>query len=1799
MVNDKESNLLAGNKTLPSTPESKQEQDESEQLSAQSLTKPPVADSSNKDALYKKGRFAADINKISAEDTFIINDVTLAIPPTAIRIDKQNIHYKWHTLRSSHPAKVKSGHGQIQVSLSIYFVGTKAINEGLRRLVVQLEHSPFAYVDNRYLRDNIAPGTNNNMAFTILDFTVRTEPGLVDALVLDLDMTWFNYFPFSRNFMYRETWEPLDQPPEYRLDNESKLINMSSTDPVVSQNIIQSWLDGGDRVIQQSYDPTLQARQDMFNENMTYLQKEQAIMKPANPVKKPSQSVPYRLYYDKLQNERALISSKDSTLGQTFDNQPVLQQALTFKYFEYKQVHLPSNLKFLGTRQLRPGELSKVSTGDLQLRGDVTLLMREKAARDLELLAQAFSSQFNIPLPITSCFRTFEEQAILSNQEHTKELASKPGTSYHEVGLAVDIGVKSLTANQYIWIVLNAPKLPNGGFLVNRNVRSRAGSNESKLREIHEEGTLAERWHFTHQSSDNNVERLLKRIYRGNDESLPQEKVSSGRADYATWLKKHLEGGWENVTHYPRIFRRPIEFSLDASDTLPSPPGNKLVISSLAVSMNNLVASLPLLSHQYASHQYMGSTDKDIFISLLAHGTGKLTELQMMNSVLEHNARVFRKVPESSIAIVGANNIMKFMTIDKVLIESINTETIPGNPDLFNVNIKMTQWTTPRDLLFTEFATDTALREQVIQRLLTQISGPHVETEDNKAENLQLRGKIQLRDKNILGFIRPATYKIVPKAIKGVMPVPGVDEFLLGSDGLLERLIQIIRGLNLILVNEEAAKLLRYHHGYVMSLYGAEKLVHPEAYTFVAEEVATGERTEISTTTAGRERIDKRQREAIVLARKRLDQLADDIIATHLLEDKFFQDIFEHVSGTIINGRPAYPDLNLPPHPLTGETIDTNPDWYFWNDAEEGKEAIVQPDLKEQGKQLAMNSYSSYTRLNNGRWYDSTYLSPNRKKIKDGKERSRLETDGYVAPDSSVDRPEYKSSFEINDKKKANNLSNYGLFAKGRNSEGQYDKRYKGNNPHDSVSFGSKSAGRSSLHDFGNTETGLQKTYDLAVANMSNDQNTMRRAFPTFKIYFIENETLIGQSNESNKRLRGFDDFYSYSAIKDIRIIRSRKIPADLAVVTMTNVAGLLDGRAFYSGKSQRKDRTDDVGPFNPDMVLPESQNNPWEGIILREGQKIQIRLGYSNNPNNLEVVFNGQVAEVGPSESGDLIQIVCQSYAVELVQQIKGLDISPDNIGESKNIGDTQELLATMICEPEVVHFGRWAPNAEYNPAEIQVRGTTDTLAVPGILSKAVRQAVTERWQLLNSPQDDNIYAPSQSEYYSWYRKILDWNLLDYYIVHTTVWDIFQEMELRHPGWISYPVPYEDRYTMFFGVASQHYWSRPPDMAEIRDIHLLKKARKQQRQEYREKFSRAMAGRSAASHYAIDMNIPEIEGDFSLLNKDKYILEAARLAGDRFTPFRKYHMLTSEHNIISNNIMTDAKNSINAVAVEYRTTGKVRGEYDLNNTNVLTVKADDNISDQNTRVLHTAFMNCEKRFMARNYALGLLLRHLKDIYTGEVCIVGDARIKPHDVCYIMDSYSDMFGQIGVEQVTHILSFQDGFVTKIVPDLIVTGNEWYNAPVADAIQKLVVDTYKQISVGNFSIGGVEVESNVIGATVATELGIVAAAAAPVTFTLGLGILAFGGFKLFQWTQERQPVHVNPLLLHGIPYIAGLDDFEHQNIWMYVGGKLRNWATGDKDDGNVDDFFNQLRIQYSSFTNNWENNILDILQGKVN
>jgi hypothetical protein len=50
------------------------------------------------------------------------------------------------------------------------------------------------------------------------------------------------------------------------------------------------------------------------------------------------------------------------------------------------------------------------------------------------------------------------------------------------------------------------------------------------------------------------------------------------------------------------------------------------------------------------------------------------------------------------------------------------------------------------------------------------------------------------------------------------------------------------------------------------------------------------------------------------------------------------------------------------------------------------------------------------------------------------------------------------------------------------------------------------------------------------------------------------------------------------------------------------------------------------------------------------------------------------------------------------------------------------------------------------------------------------------------------------------------------YELIGGTIFDIFHEMSLRHPGWVYGPRPYGNRYryTMFFGLPAQRYWAKP-----------------------------------------------------------------------------------------------------------------------------------------------------------------------------------------------------------------------------------------------------------------------------------------------------------------------------------------------------------------------------------------------------
>lgn len=57
-------------------------------------------------------------------------------------------------------------------------------------------------------------------------------------------------------------------------------------------------------------------------------------------------------------------------------------------------------------------------------------------------------------------------------------------------------------------------------------------------------------------------------------------------------------------------------------------------------------------------------------------------------------------------------------------------------------------------------------------------------------------------------------------------------------------------------------------------------------------------------------------------------------------------------------------------------------------------------------------------------------------------------------------------------------------------------------------------------------------------------------------------------------------------------------------------------------------------------------------------------------------------------------------------------------------------------------------------------------------------------------------------------------------------------------------------------------------------------------------------------------------------------------------------------------------------------------------------------------------------------------------MYQGDVGVIGDPSVKPHDRVFIYDTYEDIQGMFEVEAVVHSMSVANGFTTSIMPDVI-------------------------------------------------------------------------------------------------------------------------------------------------------------------
>jgi hypothetical protein len=182
--------------------------------------------------------------------------------------------------------------------------------------------------------------------------------------------------------------------------------------------------------------------------------------------------------------------------------------------------------------------------------------------------------------------------------------------------------------------------------------------------------------------------------------------------------------------------------------------------------------------------------------------------------------------------------------------------------------------------------------------------------------------------------------------------------------------------------------------------------------------------------------------------------------------------------------------------------------------------------------------------------------------------------------------------------------------------------------------------------------------------------------------------------------------------------------------------------------------------------------------------------------------------------------------------------------------------------------------------------------------------------------------------------------------------------------------------------------------------------------------------------------------------------------------PYQQYHIYTSYSDIIANTI-TASEADVRTCAVglysynawlgssKQSRVGPMWVDYDIYPEKQKTMTVDTQYIDKGT-VLgdFIPFMNYIEQKASSALNIGgyqvawrmtasALKDTVKDMYKGELIVMGDPTVKPNDRMWLSDSYERMQGNCGVEAVVQTFNAQDGYITSVYPDCNVVIDDRY------------------------------------------------------------------------------------------------------------------------------------------------------------
>lgn len=540
----------------------------------------------------------------------------------------------------------------------------------------------------------------------------------------------------------------------------------------------------------------------------------------------------------------------------------------------------------------------------------------------------------------------------------------------------------------------------------------------------------------------------------------------------------------------------------------------------------------------------------------------------------------------------------------------------------------------------------------------------------------------------------------------------------------------------------------------------------------------------------------------------------------------------------------------------------------------------------------------------------------------------------------------------------------------------------------------------------------LHSFYDMV---MNDKRGSMARAFPTYYMLLIDEGRRIGYWKLQ-------DNFYDMNSIIEFEVVKSRKMAADTARIQMTNMYG-----TFTTDDSDMKDEYEysmsDVfnSIFSPRTYFKEEymrrkHARDINSANLQPGARVHLRMGYGSNAATLPIVFNGCVTEF---ETGETVTLLCQGDGVELANpnMFNSLDAkdvqdlaASDKFFGLKQIIQTWSNLSTprdMLVLPLVVE-GTWIQELvrKYSSGRFF---NSNPFGIVHFGDRKFRTIFPT-----NGEVEQNIYEGLSRPSLGWDGEELD-GLKDLDTIEseyslseaprvrvslsngTSYWDIMHIAASLSPDFICAVAPFQMRSTIFHG-APRYYYA------------------------------------------------------YDYMNIDGHIMEKRK-------PFQQYHIYTSYSDIIDNKMIASAKEvRTNAVGhyvgpgwvtKKVSTVGPLFVDIDIFPENQQSTTVNLNFEYKNNDILPFNVPIVDKTIDMFDWTDGpdghltawratasKLKDCMKDMYGGELIVMGDPTVKPHDRCNIQDSYEDMGGAFEVEQVVHMFSNDTGFTTSIKPDLI-------------------------------------------------------------------------------------------------------------------------------------------------------------------